>query len=271
VIDGLDLLVDAEEDTLLEAELWDTGRGENYVPHTVQTTASARVKKGEKQWVQLNLCWKPQNAQNAFIIIKSNGKLALHVSDQPQTGVIAFAKGPKLIVSADLEDHQPHQPVVQWSMRPFVRKPVCFRLLSQTRAFLPEKAADGYHRPYAGPHMWSSAAMQPGVPEWLELSWPQPRNIRSVHLTLNDDVNEDLINLHHHRTPFEAIPELAQSYLVQAYINGDWATVAEKRDNHKRKHVHTFDEPLAAERIRIVVEATNGCPRAEIVEMRVYE
>lgn len=270
-LDGIELLVDANENAVLELELWDTGRGENYVPHTLQAKATAQVPEGEKRWVKLDIRWKPDTPRNAFVVIKANERLALYTSDQPQTGVLAFMKGPEPIVSSNLEDHQPHQPVVQWSMRPFVRKPLCFRLLSPTNAYSPDKSVDGYHRPYAGPHMWSSAGLEEGTPEWLELSWPKQVSVRTVHLTFNDDVNEDLINLHHHRNPFEAIPELARSYRLQAYANGEWVTLAEGCHNRKRKIVHKLEKAFAADRIRVAVDSTNGCPRAEIIEIRVYE
>ncbi|GGF90460.1 FAD-dependent oxidoreductase [Paenibacillus aceti] len=268
---GIELLIDAAEDTRLELELWDTGRGENYVPHTMQTAASIPIKQGVGQWAKLLLHWKPGASQNAFLIIKANERITLHLSDEPQSGVLVFEKGPQPIVSPDFGDQQSAQPVVQWNMRPFVRKSICFRLLSPTHTFAPDKVIDGYHRPYAGPHLWSSALLQEDSSEWLELSWPAPVTIRTVHLTFNDDVNEDLINLHHHRTPFEAIPELVKDYRLQAYIDGEWVTVAEVRNNRKRRAVHTLDRWLSSERLRLVVDATNGCPRAEIIEIRVYE
>ncbi|MEK4512214.1 FAD-dependent oxidoreductase [Paenibacillus sp. FSL K6-2524] len=268
---GIDLFVDAAENTTLELELWDTGRGENYVPHTIQTTASTPVTKGAGQWVRLLLHWKPDTPQNAFLIVKANERIVLHLSDEPQFGVLAFEKGPQPVVSPDLGDQQPDQPVVQWNMRPFVRKPFCFRLLSPTQAFTPDKVIDGYHRPYAGPHLWSSVFLREDTPEWLELSWSTPVNICTIHLTFNDDVNEDLINLHHHRTSFETIPELVKDYRVQIYMNGEWISVAEGRNNRKRKVVHTLGRPVTSNRLRVVVDATNGCPRAEIVEIRVYE
>ena len=270
-IGGIELLVDAEDAATLTVELWDTGRGENYVPRALQASSSAKVGKGAKQWVKLDLSWTPDAPQNAFLVIKADERLSLHLSDRPQTGVLAFVKGPSPAVSADLEDHQPSQPVMQWSMRPLVRKPFCFRLLSPTSAFSAEKAVDGYQRPFAGPRMWSSAALREDAPEWLELSWAKQVSVRSVHVTFNDDVNEDLINLHHHRTPFAVLPELVRNYTVEAYANGEWTAVAEGQNNHKRKHVHTLGAAVSADKLRISVYSTNGSPCAEIVEVRVYE
>ncbi|MNO20746.1 FAD dependent oxidoreductase [compost metagenome] len=270
-LNGIALFVDAAENTTLELELWDTGRGENYVPHMKQLATLTPVTKGARQYVSVNLHWKPATPQNAFLVVKANERLALHLSDEQQFGVLAFAKGPHPVVSPDLGDQQPSQPVVQWNMRPFNRKPICFRLLSPTQAYTAEKVIDGYHRPFAGPHLWSSDLLRKDSPEWLELNWPAPVNIRTVHITFNDDVNEDLINLHHHRTPFEAIPELVKDYLVQVDVDGEWITVAEGRNNRKRRVVHSLERLVTSNRLRVVVEATNGCPRAEIFEIRVYE
>lgn len=270
-LNGIDLFVDAEENTTLELELWDTGRGENYVPHTRQLATLTPVAKGAGQFVRVNLHWKPDTPQNAFLVIKANKWITLHLSDEPQFGVLSFAKGPRPVVSPDLGDHQPSQPVVQWNMRPFNRNPICFRLLTPTQAFAADKVIDGFHRPFAGPHLWSSATIRKDSPEWLELNWPAPVSIRTVHITFNDDVNEDLINLHHHRTTYEVIPELVKDYLVQIDVDGEWITVAEGRNNRKRRVVHSLDQLVTSKSLRVVVEATNGCQRVEIFEIRAYE
>ncbi|MCQ6561131.1 FAD-dependent oxidoreductase [Paenibacillus mendelii] len=262
-IHGLELLIDAADAALLEVELWDTRLGQNYVPHAKRSSAAAQVDKGEKQWVKLDLSWIPDTARNAFIIIKANDKLAVHLSDRPHTGTLAF-------LNIWTEEQQPGQLAMQWSMRPFARKAICFRLLSPTEAFSSSKVIDGYNRPYAGPHLWSSRAMQDGVDEWLELSWPEPVQVGTVHLTFNDDVNEDLINLHHHRTPFEVIPELVRHYVVQAELDGVWETVAEQPENRKRRQEHIMAAPIVTNRLRIVIKSMNGAAYAEVVEMRVY-
>ncbi|UUZ94094.1 FAD-dependent oxidoreductase [Paenibacillus sp. P25] len=88
----LELLVDASAGTTLEAELWSTGRAENYVPHTLEVSGSADVAAGERQWVRIPLGWKPSRAQNAFIVIKANEHAALHLSHQYQSGVLSFQK-----------------------------------------------------------------------------------------------------------------------------------------------------------------------------------
>ncbi|MBB6730937.1 FAD-dependent oxidoreductase [Cohnella zeiphila] len=269
-LDGLELLVDASSAAELAVELWETGRAENYVPRTKVLSASAPVAAGGRQWVKLDLRWTPETARNAFLVIKANDAIALHLDNRPTSGALAFWKGENPRLSPGLEDHQPEQPVVQWSMKKFDRKIPCFRLSAPTNAFAADKATDGYARPYGGPHLWSSERLAAGRPEWLELAWRDPIAVRQVHVTFNDDVNEDLINLHHHITPFEVIPDLVKDYRIEARVGDAWTTVAECRDNRKRKHVHALDAAVATDRLRVVVESTNGSEYAEIVEVRVY-
>lgn len=103
-------------------------------------------------------------------------------------------------------------------MRGKARQPFCCRIGSPTAAFAADKAVNGYHRPFGGPQQWMSQPMAGGQPEWLQLQWDSVQSIAEIHLTFNDDVNEDLVNLHHHRTAFAIIPELVRDYRVEACV-----------------------------------------------------
>ncbi|QGQ95593.1 FAD-dependent oxidoreductase [Paenibacillus psychroresistens] len=269
-ISKIAFLIDASAETKLEVELWDTGRFENYVPHQLQVQASVDVNVAEKQWVELDLAWKTATPQNAFIIIKANKGISLHLSHTPLTGAISFTKEDTSHVSKDLEDHEPDQPVVKWSMKKIVRKPLCFRIYPETQAYSADKAIDGFLRPYGGPHQWMSHSLSENGEQWLELQWTDKVTIKEVQITFNDDVNEDLINLHHHRTSFDIMPELVKSYRIETWINGGWAILFQETDNRKRTRRHSLENPATSNRLRIVVESTNGSDFAEVVEIRVY-
>ncbi|TNJ62701.1 FAD-dependent oxidoreductase [Paenibacillus hemerocallicola] len=269
-LDGLELLLDADAATTVEIELWDTGRKENYVPHTRRASASADVRPGEKQWVRFELSWTPDEPQNAFVIVRANEAVQLHHSSEPLSGVLIFFGEGKPHVSAQLEDHRQDQPVVRWRMARKTRKPFCFRAPGETSAYSPVKAVSGYRRPYGGPQQWMSERVGADSEQWLQLDWDAGVSLKRVELTFNDDVNEDLINLHHHHTPFETIPELVRDYRIEAWDENGWRTLLRETDNRKRKRVHLLAETIRTERLRIVVEATNGSGYAEIVEVRAY-
>ncbi|MEK5033629.1 FAD-dependent oxidoreductase [Paenibacillus sp. FSL R7-0302] len=269
-LDGIELLIDAAEAAELTVELWETGRPENYVPHTLIQSASAPVQAGAAQWVKLPVQWQPESPRNAFLILKAHPALSLHMADEPASGMLAYGHNETPAASRDFGENPPAQPVVQWDKKKFDHKAPCLRLSAPTSAFAADKAIDGYLRPYGGPHLWSSDKMNSGQPEWLELAWNEPVTLREVHVTFNDDVNEDLINLHHHITDAEILPTLVKDYRIEAYTGGEWTVVAEEQGNYKRKRVHTLHEAVRTGRLRVVVLETNGSEYAEIIEVRVY-
>ncbi|MEK3883293.1 FAD-dependent oxidoreductase [Paenibacillus sp. PL2-23] len=266
----LELLVDASENTELTVEVWDTGRAENYVPYSRQATDTVSVEQGEKQWVKLNLPWKPSQPQNAFIIIRANASLHVWLADESITGVMGFVRSKKRPVVDPTLEVQPEQPVVEWDPKKLVRQTFCFRLSGKSEAYHPSMVLNGYSRPYGGPNLWASHSMTEQQEEWIELSWQDEVACSEIHLTFNDEVNEYLINLHYITTPFDIIPELAADYRIEGLIDGQWQLLHRETGNRKRKRVHRL-ESVKTDRIRLVIERTNGSATAQLIEMRVYE
>ncbi|MGG6309290.1 FAD-dependent oxidoreductase [Paenibacillus macerans] len=271
-IDGtIEWLLDASQATELTVEVWSTGRPENYVPAALECRTTVAVAKGDGQWVAAALDWTPVEAQNAVIIVRGNPLVRLYMSHTPLTGLLAFERGAGHGVSKDLEDHDVTQPVVEWSMKRLVRKAVCFRANFATDAYRPEHLLDGYKRPYGGPHLWLSEPMARDAEPWVALEWENEQIVREIHLIFNDDVNEDLINLHHHRTLFEILPELVKSYRIETLDPaGNWTTLIAESGNRRRKRVHLLETAVQAKALRLVMEETNGSGHAEVIEVRVY-
>ncbi|GAB2570879.1 FAD-dependent oxidoreductase [Gracilibacillus alcaliphilus] len=266
-MEAIRLKAATEKPATLELELWDTGKPQNYIPHKQIATQTIQLQPGEAQWVQAKMTWNPETAQNAFVIVRENPDISLYRSDQPVTGVLAFEDSGDS-KSTGLFEHEKSQ-VTKWSMKNCVRKPFCFQVEGASNAYTPDKVINGFHRPYGGPNLWKSKAMEE-QDEWLMLEWDREVRIKEIHLTFNDDVNEDLVNLHHHRTSFEIVPELVKKYAVQVLKDNNWETIIEADNNRKRKIVHHLDKTYDTAKCRIVIYETNGCVSAEIVEVRVY-
>ncbi|MEU0569093.1 FAD-dependent oxidoreductase [Nonomuraea sp. NPDC005983] len=256
---GVRLLLDAAADTSLTVELHDPVLGQNYVPRELVATSVLAVAAGEKQWVDLGVDWRPDSPRNAFLVVKADPLVSLHVADQATPGVLCLTRVPLR------PEHETPQPLREWTDAGLLRRTFCLET-GETAAFAPGKALDGYQRPYAGPHMWVSD----GLPAALELAWPEPVTIGRVEVIADDDVNEDLINLHHHRTPFEVLPTLVRDYRVEVRRGGAWQAVAEVAANRRRRVAHVLAEPVTADGLRIVVESTNGAPSAHLVAVRAY-
>ncbi|HEY8788301.1 MAG TPA: hypothetical protein VIM10_04070 [Actinopolymorphaceae bacterium] len=95
--------------------------------------------------------------------------------------------------------------------------------------------------------------------------------IAQLDLTFNDDVNEDLINLHHHRTPFEVMPSLVQNYRMQARTDGAWVDLMAVDSNRTRHHRHVLAQAVHTDAVRLIVDATNGDPSARVMSVRAYQ
>ncbi|MGH8967053.1 MAG: FAD-dependent oxidoreductase, partial [Actinomycetes bacterium] len=193
----------------------------------------------------------------------------LHLTAERPYGVLAMAA--KRADDATFDDHIPEeesQPLTDWNARALRRRGFALTLTPETHAYRPERVVDGLQRPFGGPHLWSSAPVRLG-PEWVELAWDQPVRIASVRLVFNDDVDEDLINLHHHRTPFPVMPELVADYRIEVRTGGTWVTVADVGDNRHRHRVHDID-PVTADALRLVVTRTNGSPYVTVCAIKAY-
>ncbi|MBH0164220.1 FAD-dependent oxidoreductase [Fictibacillus sp. 7GRE50] len=269
-ITKVDLLVDAKEDTEIKVELWDTGRLENYISGEQHASDTVHVSRGEKNWVTAELPWTPDSPQNAFIVIRENDAVSIHQSSEPQTGTLGFVREKSANISRLLQAIDNNQLIVQWSQKPIGRDHFCIRLHDETNAYMPEQVVNGYLRPYGGPNMWSSSEMQDGKEEWLEVKLPETRTISEIQLIFNNDVNEDLNNLHDKRTPFEAFPELVKDYRIEALEkeNNEWKELIVEKDNHTRRKQYQLSEPISTDAVRLVIESTNGSRFAEVVAIR---
>jgi hypothetical protein len=267
-LDRIELRLEAEKDTEITIELWDTGRAENYIPANEITKVIVPVKRGKHNWIDIPLEWKPEHPQNAFVIVRANPLIHLYLSAEPFFGVLGFESS--ISDNADFGQQDKAQKVMMWSMKGVNRRPFCMKVYPETKAYTADKIKDGYTRPYGGPHLWTSGVMKSNQEEAILLNWDRDVLISRIEISFNDDVNEDLINLHHHVTPFDTIPELVKDYRVEAWLNEEWVILMRETDNRKRKRIHRLDDSIITSQIRIAIETTNGSSHASVAEVRVY-
>lgn len=272
-IEGIDLDVVADRNTTLHVELWSTGKPQNAVPVERITGVDVDMTDGATE-VFAALAWHPERPANAVVIVRANPHASLVLTDERPYGVLAM--GAKRADDVAFDAHIPdadHQLVTDWNARMLRRRSIALRAVGDSDAWSVEKVVDGSNRPYGGPRMWSSQrvdeAALAAAPEWIELRWPEAVPVASVRLVWNDDVDEDLINLHHHRTDFEAMPELVADYELQAQVDGEWSTIAEVTGNRHRHRIHDV-EPVVCDALRVRVRRTNGYPYVTLSSVRVY-
>lgn len=128
----------------------------------------------------------------------------------------------------------------------------------------PEKVVDGVARIVGRElHLWSSDPAQP-LPQWLELDLGSAKELGSVELTFDTDMNA--------RWPAKPLAkQCVRDYdLLCDDGAGGWKTLCSVKDNFQRHRRHTFPA-VNARKIRIQVLATHGAPAARIFEVRIYD
>lgn len=264
-LNGVEVLVSARAAARVTVELWETGGGENHIPVDLVDSAELELEEGT-DWVALPFAHRPETPRNVVVLFRKSPDVDLFLTSTPGPyGVLGLAeREPRVRRTDGLPQSN------SWDAAPFRRRGVSMRVASATSAYDPAKVVGGYQRPYDGPQLWSSETMRAGRQEWIALDWTEPVEFSRLDVIFNDDVDEDIINLHHHRTPFDIVPELVRDYRVEAKVDGAWVELEQVEGNRHRRRVHAFENPVRADAIRLLIDATNGADRASVVAMRVF-
>lgn len=241
----------------LVVELWTTGKPQNAVPIDHVSTHTAAVVAGSGTAV-VDLAFHPDAPCNAVVVVRRTAGVRLLLTDGHPYGVLALRA--RTADDEQFDDHIPEeadQPVTDWEARALRGRSFAFTAAGTSDAWRASRVVDGYQRPFGGPHMWSSEAGDGTAV--LTLDWAEPVDVREVRIVWNDDVDADLINLHHHRTPWDAVPTLARDYRIEACVDGAWRRLETVADNRHRHRVHDVT-PIRTASLRVSVTATNGSP-----------
>jgi len=263
----LRITTDAVAEAELQIELWTTGKPQNYAPIEHVSTHSARVPAGEGEAV-VDLGFSPADACNAVVVIRRCPDVSLVLTSDHPYGLLALRA--RTADDEHFDDHiaeEDDQPVTDWEARSLRGRSFALRAAGPSEAWRASRAVDGLQRPFGGPHLWSSEAGD-GAAE-LSLEWDEPVELRELRLVWNDDVDADLINLHHHRTPWVAVPTLARDYVVEAEIDGELRQIVAVEGNRRRHLVHALGS-VRTSSIRIRVTATNGSPFVTLSAVKAY-
>lgn len=130
----------------------------------------------------------------------------------------------------------------------------------------PDNITSGVTRPYKYTNLWRSDPALP-LPQWCQLAWKEKIDISAVELVFPGH----LLREYHAYQPFYRDPQCPKDYKIQIMDhNNAWQTVIEVKNNYHRHRKHTFSAKIKTEKIRVLVESTNGDPSAAIYEIRCY-
>ncbi|MGC6505912.1 MAG: FAD-dependent oxidoreductase [Coraliomargaritaceae bacterium] len=117
-------------------------------------------------------------------------------------------------------------------------------------------------------HMWASDP-EATMPQSLELDLGKATRMSAVYLTFDTDLNDKRHTEWDHPSEDRMPPESVRDYRVDAFVEGEWKTLAKVENNYQRRRIHRFEETEVS-KIKILVQATNGDSSARIYEVRLY-
>jgi hypothetical protein len=127
----------------------------------------------------------------------------------------------------------------------------------------------------ASSNRWMSEPGE-GMPAWLELRWESPQTLNSVQLVFDTGLcrllTQSMADGYTKKMAWgKPQVETVRDHSLQVVgDNGDWCDMVVEKGNYQRRRVHTLDEPVTTEALRILVEGTNGLDHARVIEIRVY-
>ncbi len=124
-------------------------------------------------------------------------------------------------------------------------------------------------------HQWS-APLKPGGDTWIALAWDAAQDIAQVQITFDSGFQRELtltsstaINRGIVRGPQ---PETVKDYRLEfrPAANANWQSLLVQKENHQRLVRHRFTNPVRAQALRLIVDATHGDDFARVFEIRCY-
>lgn len=117
-------------------------------------------------------------------------------------------------------------------------------------------------------NMWISDPNKP-IPQWLKLDFDEKKKLNSVYLTFDTNLATKRYKSWKYSSSERMPPETARDYRIQYHDGNDWVTVAQARDNYRRRRIHRFPT-VEASSVRVLIDNTNGDASARIYEVRIY-
>lgn len=238
----------AEREQSLTVDLWIPRMAQNLIPEEIIGQHVVALKEGEQD-VTLEVSDLTSRAGCVGVMLRSAPQVYLWATDEELAYVTASFGYPS--------NDGPFWKIVPWIP--------AFRADGES----PYKAGNvvnGHSRPYGGPNSWMSHPME-GSPEWIQLTWDEPKRLETVQLTFNSSLNWNFLNLGKTESP--TVPQIVRDYRILVHRDGRWQCIADIEGNYQRVRRHTF-KPFLTDALRVEILATNGAPCAEIFEIRVY-
>jgi len=262
-------LIDAAGDTGLQAELRVSEKPGNHTPDVTLKTLRIPLAGGAKQAVKIDFDATIDVPRQAFVCLMANPALAVHLSDQRVTGVLAVSqKFNRAVAKSPRQDPPPDSGIDSFEFWIPGRRPegknLAVTLDPPLDVFGVANLLNGIARPTHQPNAWV-AAFDDARPE-LTLAWDAPQAIQRIELAFDTDFDH----------PLESVlmghPERILPFCIPAFEVKDAAGKLLHRceENHHSRCTVLLSEPAVTGSLAFTFQRPSALIPAALFEVRCY-
>ncbi|MDR3456246.1 MAG: FAD-dependent oxidoreductase [Verrucomicrobiae bacterium] len=191
----LTLSLDVRTSTTLVAELRVSSKPENHTPDVTWKVLSIPMAAGLHNAVTLDFDIVVDQPRYAFICLMANDQIAVHLSDQRVTGVLALSqKFNRAVAKSSRQEAPPDSGIENFEFWLPERRPggknFALSIDPPVKFFDVGNLTNGFARPTNQPNAWV-AAFEDEQP-CLRLTWPGPQTISRVELLFDNDFDHPM-------------------------------------------------------------------------------
>lgn len=257
------LLLKASKDTSLDFTVYTSKKLQNYKPELELVQSSISLKATDTfEWHDLPINCSTDSGK-LFIQFHENDAIRIGTTSDNLNGVFSLFVQSYANESTyvDIETHKVK--TQQWAK---LDKSLCFRLDDASSIYGSHNILNGYNRNYGLPNIWLSDA--DCTEATVTLDFNNPITISQLNLTFDSNLSfyYDNVEVFH---DFNVMPELVKDYSIYGLIDGQEVLLSQVKNNHQRANRVSF-QGVTTNRIKVVLENTNGAKRFGLYEIRAY-
>ena len=191
----VEILLDVLARTTLRAELRVSSKSDNHTPDVTLAGLEVELDSGSGQKIPLQFEARIDVPRYAFVCLLKNEAVAVHLSDQRVTGVLAlYHNGIKAVTKSSTQTPPPTSGIESFEFWVPKRRPggknFALTIEPPLAVFGPSNLTNGFTRPTCQPNAWVAdfAHEQPT----LQLAWNKPQTIARIELSFDTELVQTL-------------------------------------------------------------------------------
>lgn len=270
-------LVDAATDTTVRAELRISEKPDNHTPDVTLASLDLAVAAGKNQALELNFPALLDQDRYAFVCLLKNEQVAVHLSDQRLTGVLALCQaGNKAVAKSNTQSPPPDIGIDTFEFWTPKRRPagqnLALRCDPPLHSFGTEQLRNGFSRPIRNANAWV-ADFSDQSPE-LRLSWEQKQTIATIELDFDTDFDhpmESVLMGHPERVMPFCVSDLTVLYRpAHAAKDADLVPLMQIQDQHHSQRIIALESPIETDCLVFSLRQQPHSPPASLFAIRCY-